>query len=49
MMIHNQLALANIFIKYKEIYESDKPHFPTLLENLIDLYEFVPICSITDI
>ena len=38
-----QLVLDDIFEDCKNIYESDKPHFLTLLENHIDLDEIVPI------
>ena len=42
MIPQKQLSLADIFEDYKEIYESDKPQFLTLLENHIDLDEIVP-------
>lgn len=37
MIPQKQLSLADIFEDCKEIYESDKPQFLTLLENHIDL------------
>ena len=37
MIPQNQLSLADIFEDCKDIYESDKPQFLTLLENHIDL------------
>ena len=43
MITQKQLTLADIFEDCKEIYESDKPQFLTLLENHIDLDEIVPI------
>ena len=43
MIPQKQLTLADIFEDCKNIYESDKPHFLTLLENHIDLDEIVPI------
>ena len=42
MIPQKQLTLADIFEDCKEIYESDKPQFLTLLENHIDLDEIVP-------
>ena len=42
MITQKQLTLADIFEDCKEIYESDKPQFLTLLENHIDLDEIVP-------
>ena len=38
-----QLTLADIFEDCKDIYESDKPQFLTLLENHIDLDEIIPV------
>ena len=46
MIPQKQLSLADIFEDCKEIFESDKPHFLTLLENHIDLDEIVPISFI---
>ena len=43
MISQKQLTLADIFEDCKDIYESDKPQFLTLLENHIDLDEIVPI------
>ena len=39
MIPQKQLSLADIFEDCKDFYESDKPHFLTLLENHIDLDE----------
>ena len=41
MIPQKQLTLADIFEDCKEIYDSDKPHFFTLLENHIDLDEHI--------
>ena len=43
MIPQKQLTLADIFEDCKEIFDSDKPQFLTLLENHIDLDEIVPI------
>ena len=43
MIPQKQLTLADIFEDCKEIYDYDKPHFLTLLENHVDLDEIVPI------
>ena len=43
MIPQKQLSLAVIFEDYKDIYESDKPHFLILLENHIDLDKIIPI------
>lgn len=43
MIPQKQLSLADIFGDCKDIFESDKPHFLTLLENHIDLDKIVPI------
>ena len=43
MITQKQLTLADFFEECKDIYESDKPQFLTLLENHIDLDEIVPI------
>ena len=42
MIPQKQLSLADIFEDCKDIFESDKPQFLTLLENHIDLDEFIP-------
>ncbi len=42
MTPQKQLSLADIFEDCKDFYESDKPHFLTLLENHIDLDEIIP-------
>ena len=42
MIPQKQLSLADIFEDCKDIYESDKPHFLTLLENHIDLDKIIP-------
>lgn len=43
MISQKQLSLTDIFEDCKDIFESDKPHFLTLLENHIDLDEFISI------
>ena len=43
MISQKQLSLADIFEDCKDIFESDKPQFLTLLENHIDLDEFILI------
>lgn len=43
MIPQKQLSLSDIFEDCKEIYESDKPLFLTLLENHINLDEIIPI------
>ena len=43
MIPQKQLSLADIFEDCKNIYESDKPQFLTLLENHIDLDEIIPV------
>lgn len=43
MIPQKQLTLADIFEDCKDIFDSDKPQFLTLLENHIDLDEIVPI------
>ena len=43
MISQKQLSLADIFEDCKDIFESDKPQFLTLLENHIDLDEFISI------
>jgi hypothetical protein len=42
MIPQKQLPLADIFEDCKDIYESDKPQFLTLLENHIDLDKIIP-------
>ena len=42
MITQKQLSLVDIFEDCKEIYDSDKPQFLTLLESHIDLDEIVP-------
>ena len=42
MITQKQLSLADIFEDCKQIYDSDKPQFLTLLQNHIDLDEIVP-------
>lgn len=41
MIPQKQLTLADISEDCKEIYDSDKPQFLTLLENHIDLDEHI--------
>ena len=43
MIPQKQLTLADIFEDCKNIYDSDKPQFLTLLENHIDLDEIIPV------
>lgn len=43
MISYKQISLADIFDDCREIYESDKPQFLSLLEKHIDLDEIVPI------
>ena len=43
MISQKQLSLADIFEDCKDIFESNKPQFLTLLENHIDLDEIIPI------
>ncbi len=43
MIPYKQLTLADIFEDCKEIYDSDKPQFLSLLEKHIDLDSIVPI------
>lgn len=43
MITHKQLSLTDIFEDCKDIFESDKPQFLTLLENHIDLDLIIPI------
>jgi hypothetical protein len=43
MIPQKQLTLADIFEDCKEIFDSDKPQFLSLLENHIDLDEIVPL------
>ena len=42
MIPQKQLSLADIFEDCKDIYESDKPQFLTLLETHIDLDKIIP-------
>ena len=42
MIPQKQLTLTDIFEDCKEIYNSDKPQFLTLLENHIDLDSIIP-------
>lgn len=42
MIPQKRLFLADIFEDCKNIYDSDKPQFLSLLENHIDLAEIVP-------
>ena len=42
MISQKQLSLADIFEDCKDIFESDKPQFLTLLKNHIDLDEIIP-------
>lgn len=42
MIPYNQLSLADVFSDWQKIYNSDKPLFLSLLQQHIDLNEFVP-------
>ena len=42
MISQKQLSLADIFKDCKDIFESDKPQFLTLLKNHIGLDEIIP-------
>lgn len=42
MIPYYQLSLADIFADCREIFDSDKPQFLSLLENHIDLDEIIP-------
>ena len=44
MIPHKQLSLAEIFSDCQEKFENDKPQFLSLLENTININEFIP-CS----
>ncbi len=43
MITHKQLSLADIFENCQNIFEEDKPQFLTLLEQHIDLSEYIPV------
>lgn len=43
MRPRKQLSLSDIFEDCKNIFESDKPQFLTLLKNFIDLDEIIPV------
>ena len=43
MIPQKQLSLADILEDCKNIYDSDKPQFLTLLKNHIDLDEIIPV------
>lgn len=43
MIPYKQISLADIFESCRDIYESDKPQFLSLLEKHIDLDEIIPI------
>jgi hypothetical protein len=43
MITQNQLSLADIFSECRDIYESDKPEFLSLLQQHINLDEIVPV------
>ena len=43
MIPYKQLSLADIFSDCQEKFENDKPAFLSLLENHIDIDEFIPI------
>ena len=43
MIPYKQLSLADIYSDCKTFFESDKPKFLSLLEDTINLNEFIPI------
>lgn len=43
MIPHKQLSLADIFSDCKDKFENDKPKFLSLLEDTINLSEFIPV------
>ena len=43
MIPHKQLSLADIYSNCKTFFESDKPKFLSLLEDTINLSEFIPV------
>ena len=43
MITYKQLSLADIFEDCQNKFENDKPAFLSLLENHIDIDEFIPI------
>lgn len=43
MRPRKQLSLSDFFEDCKNIFESDKPQFLTLLKNFIDLDEIIPV------
>lgn len=48
MIPHKQLSLANIYSDCKTFFESDKPKFLSLFENIINLDEFKASITIFD-
>jgi len=49
MIPQKQLSLADIFEDCKNIYDSDKPQFLTLLKNHIDLDEIIPVSFLSSL
>lgn len=43
MITYKQLSLAEIFSERQNIFDNDKPRFLSLLENNIDLDEFISV------
>lgn len=43
MIPHKQLKLADIFEDCKNIFEEDKPQFLSLLEEHINLSDYIPL------
>lgn len=48
MIPHKQLSLAEIFSDCKEKFENDKPQFLSLLENTININEFIPYSFVSN-
>lgn len=48
MIPHNQLSLADIFSDCQEKFDNDKYEFLALLENTINLYEFIPFSFVNN-
>jgi len=47
MILYKQLSLAEIYSDCKTFFENDKPQFLSLLENTINLNEFIPTSFIS--
>ena len=48
MITHKQLSLAEIFSDCQEKFENDKPQFLSLLENTININEFIPYSFVSN-